>query len=203
MTDVFDLQERVSRSIVDSLSLRLSDSEERAFATPGIPDVRAFELYLRARQKIYDLTRDGLERFVEEHANDPRHTCTKGTKACQLSRPFMEPAGVEPVAARRAGPDLSYSRETPYSPRLGACVTLTVTPHGRSRCSARWARVHPANAGRQNELTSSTLIPALSLSFGFGRTWIRTSMSRALRSRSRRSMLNRASLPRTRSDTSG
>jgi hypothetical protein len=115
----------------------------------------------------------------------------------------VEPAGVEPVAARRTGLDLSSSRETAYSPRAHGCVTLTVTPHGRSRYSARWARVHPANAGPQNELTSSTLIPALSLSFGFGPTWIRTSMSRALRNRSRRSMLNRASLPRTRSDTSG
>jgi hypothetical protein len=116
---------------------------------------------------------------------------------------FMEPAGVEPVATRRGRPDLSCSRETAYSQRLGGHVTLTVTPHGTSLRSVHWARVHPANAGPQNEFTSSTLIPALSLSFGFGPTWIRTSMSRALRNRSRRSMLNRASLPRTRSDTSG
>jgi hypothetical protein len=115
----------------------------------------------------------------------------------------VEPAGVEPASARRAGPDLSHSRETAYSPWVGGCVTLTVTPHSRFRWSAGWVPGHPAIAGPQNELISSTLIPALSLSVGFGPTWIRTSMSRALRSRSRRPMLNRASLPRTRSDTSG
>jgi hypothetical protein len=92
--------------------------------------------------------------------------------------------------------------ETPQ-PQAGECVTLTVTPHSRSLVQFVGFACTRRMPALQNELTSSTLIPALSLSFGFGPTWIRTSMSRALRNRSRRSMLNRASLPRIRSDTSG
>jgi hypothetical protein len=40
---------------------------------------------------------------------------------------FMEPAGVEPVAACRTRADLSYSSKRAYSPTAGWPVTLTVT----------------------------------------------------------------------------
>ena len=61
MDDVFDVQERVSRAIVDALNVTLSSDEDRHLADRPIQDVRAFELFLQARQEI---RRYNLERGV-------------------------------------------------------------------------------------------------------------------------------------------
>ena len=52
MDDVFDLQERVSREIVKALDVTLSSDEDRRLAARPVANVRAFELYLQARQEI-------------------------------------------------------------------------------------------------------------------------------------------------------
>ena len=52
MDDVFDVQERVSRAIVDALDVQLSTEEDRRLADRPIQDVRAFELFLQARQEL-------------------------------------------------------------------------------------------------------------------------------------------------------
>ena len=50
--DVFELQERVSREIVKALGITLSTDEDRRLAHRSIENVRAFELYLQARQEM-------------------------------------------------------------------------------------------------------------------------------------------------------
>jgi len=62
LDDVFDLQERVSRAIVEALDVALSPAESRRLADRPIQNVRAFELYLQARQ---ELRRYNLERGVQ------------------------------------------------------------------------------------------------------------------------------------------
>ncbi len=59
MDDVFDVQERVSRAIVQALDLTLGAEEDARLTDRPIRNVRAFELYLRARQEItrYDVDR--------------------------------------------------------------------------------------------------------------------------------------------------
>ncbi len=59
MDDVFDVQERVARSIVDALDVALTPSESARLAERPIQAPRAFELYLRAREALagYDLAR--------------------------------------------------------------------------------------------------------------------------------------------------
>jgi len=52
MDDVFDVQERVSRAIVDALNVTLSSEEDRHLADRPIQNVRAFELFLQARQEL-------------------------------------------------------------------------------------------------------------------------------------------------------
>jgi tetratricopeptide (TPR) repeat protein len=58
LDDVFELQERVSREIVTALGITLSSDEDRRLAHRSIRNVRAFELYLQARQELrrYDET---------------------------------------------------------------------------------------------------------------------------------------------------
>ena len=59
MEDVFEVQERVSREIVKALGLTLASDEDRRLTARPIASVRAFELYLQARQAIqrYQLER--------------------------------------------------------------------------------------------------------------------------------------------------
>jgi len=62
---VFDVQERVSRSIAEALKLKLSPEEERRIAERPIGDVRAYESYLKARREIMLFTEEGLDRALE------------------------------------------------------------------------------------------------------------------------------------------
>jgi TolB-like protein len=52
MDDVFDVQERVSRAIVDALQVELTTSEDVRLAARPIQNARAFELYLQARAEM-------------------------------------------------------------------------------------------------------------------------------------------------------
>jgi serine/threonine protein kinase/tetratricopeptide (TPR) repeat protein len=64
LDDVFEIQEKVSRSIADSLRLELGSAEKRMIAERPIADVRAYEFYLKARQEIYTFSEDGLDRAL-------------------------------------------------------------------------------------------------------------------------------------------
>jgi tetratricopeptide (TPR) repeat protein len=61
LDDVFDMQERLSRSIVDALMLQLSPEEERRLTERPIDNVQAYECYLRARQDTWLFTREALD----------------------------------------------------------------------------------------------------------------------------------------------
>jgi TolB-like protein/Flp pilus assembly protein TadD len=67
--DVFDLQERLSRRIVEALEITLSPPEDREIAERPIADVRAFEYYQRARQEYYRYSSEGMAaaRALAEH----------------------------------------------------------------------------------------------------------------------------------------
>ena len=52
MNDIFEVQERVSREIVQALGLTLTLDEDRRLSHRDIKNVRAFELYLEARQEL-------------------------------------------------------------------------------------------------------------------------------------------------------
>ena len=65
LDDVFDIQEKLSRQIVDALRLRLSPAEDRRIAERPIADVRAYEFYLLARQQIWSFTKPSLDRALQ------------------------------------------------------------------------------------------------------------------------------------------
>ena len=67
--DVFDLQERLSRRIVEALRITLTPPEDREIAARPIADIRAFEYYQRARQEYYRYTAEGMAaaRALAEH----------------------------------------------------------------------------------------------------------------------------------------
>jgi len=61
LDDVFKIQEKVSRSIVDALKVKLTNNESQQIAEHSIDNLQAYELYLKARQEIWKWTEDGLE----------------------------------------------------------------------------------------------------------------------------------------------
>jgi TolB-like protein/tetratricopeptide (TPR) repeat protein len=65
LDDVFGIQEKVSRSIVDSLRLKLTSEEDKKLSQHPIDNIHAYEYYLRAKNEIYSWTDKGLERALE------------------------------------------------------------------------------------------------------------------------------------------
>ena len=65
LDDVFDIQEKVSRSIVDALKVKLTPKEDKQIAERPIGDVQAYEYYLRANHEIYKFTEDSFERALK------------------------------------------------------------------------------------------------------------------------------------------
>lgn len=61
LDDIFDIQEKVSRSIVDALKLKLTPKEAGLLAERPIPSPLAYEFHLKARQEILKWTEAGLE----------------------------------------------------------------------------------------------------------------------------------------------
>ncbi len=62
--DVFEIQETVSRAIVDALQVKLSPKEEAVLSARPIDDVRAQECYLRAKNALWSFTPEGLEEAI-------------------------------------------------------------------------------------------------------------------------------------------
>jgi serine/threonine protein kinase len=65
LDDVFDIQEKVSHSIVDALKLTLTPQETERLAERPIPSPLAYEFYLKARQEILKWTEAGLENALK------------------------------------------------------------------------------------------------------------------------------------------
>ena len=64
LDDVFDIQEKVSRSIVEALTVKLGAEEDQNLSKRPIKNMQAYECYIKARQDIYTFTKDGLDRAV-------------------------------------------------------------------------------------------------------------------------------------------
>ena len=64
MEDIFDIQEKVSRSIVEALDLKLTTKEEIVLSQHPIQNAKAYECYIRARQEMWKFTEQGLDNAV-------------------------------------------------------------------------------------------------------------------------------------------
>ncbi len=65
LDDIFDIQERVSRSIAESLKLRLSNEEDKRISQRPIDNAQAYEYYLKAIKSIESFTEKGLEQALD------------------------------------------------------------------------------------------------------------------------------------------
>jgi serine/threonine protein kinase/Tfp pilus assembly protein PilF len=69
LDDIFQIQERVSRSIVEALKVKLGPVEEDKITQRPIPNVHAYECYLRARQYLWYFREDLFKRAERELEN--------------------------------------------------------------------------------------------------------------------------------------
>jgi TolB-like protein len=69
MENVFDVQEKVSRSIAEALKLKLSVKELQRMAERLTDDIRAYECYFKARQQIYDFTQESMGKALRTLEN--------------------------------------------------------------------------------------------------------------------------------------
>jgi TolB-like protein len=65
LEDIFNIQEKVSRSIADALRIRLSAEESVKLSRQSIHNLEVYEYYLKARQEIYRLSKEGLDRAIQ------------------------------------------------------------------------------------------------------------------------------------------
>jgi TolB-like protein len=63
--DVFEMQERLARVIVEALELRLTTEEDRRLAERPIRNVQAYECLLRARHEAWRWRKDAIDRAVQ------------------------------------------------------------------------------------------------------------------------------------------
>jgi TolB-like protein len=63
--DVFAIQERLARVIVDALEVRLTASEDRGLAHRRFANVHAYECYLRARQEAWRWRKDTIAHAIQ------------------------------------------------------------------------------------------------------------------------------------------
>jgi tetratricopeptide (TPR) repeat protein len=64
LDNVFDIQEKVSRSIVNALKLKLSSQEKESITIKSTRNVQLHECYLKAKYEIYTWTKESLDRAV-------------------------------------------------------------------------------------------------------------------------------------------
>jgi non-specific serine/threonine protein kinase len=65
LDDVFAIQEKVSRSIVDALKLKLTPEERQGIIARPIDNVAAYDLHIRARHEMSRETEVGLEQALQ------------------------------------------------------------------------------------------------------------------------------------------
>ncbi|MHB8581142.1 MAG: protein kinase domain-containing protein [Ignavibacteriaceae bacterium] len=77
LADVFDIQEKVSKEIVDALRLKLSPTEKVVLEKRSTLNAEAFDLYLRARDFLYRMTKSNIhfaiQLFQKAIEVDPRY----------------------------------------------------------------------------------------------------------------------------------
>lgn len=76
LTDIFAIQDEITRTIVDQLKLRLVSGESRAIAQAPTDNVEAYSCYLKGRQLFHDATKSVLSvarrMFVRATELDPK-----------------------------------------------------------------------------------------------------------------------------------
>ncbi len=129
MNDIFDLQDRVTESVVGAVEPNIRLEEIRQARTKPTNYITAYDLYLRALPGFYSMTREGfadVRRLTNEALSiDPDFTLAKALgayiRSISVSQCWHRPDDVR-VAVRMAREALAEARDDPTSLRFAAQV---------------------------------------------------------------------------------
>jgi serine/threonine protein kinase/tetratricopeptide (TPR) repeat protein len=120
LEDVFDLQEQLSRSIVEALKVTLTPDEDRHLASRDIPDAEAYALYVRARQEFQKFTEGSLdvaEKLVERALARTGPNALLLATAAEIAYGFQD-MGYRPAAETLDRGDALATRALELNPNL-------------------------------------------------------------------------------------
>jgi len=129
LNDIFDLQDRVTESVVGAVEPSIRLEEIRLAHNKPTNSVTAYDLYLRALPCFYKMTREGfaeVRKLTNEALSiDPGFTLAKALgahiRSISVSQCWHEPDDIQ-VAIRMAREVMSEARDDPTSLRFAAQV---------------------------------------------------------------------------------
>jgi non-specific serine/threonine protein kinase len=132
MDDIFGVQETIAHNVADALRIRLNTRQIARLADRPIPNVRAYEYYLRARQEIYKFTAASLQQALDYLrqgeaiiGGSPQITSAIGYVHWQFCNAGIDPAPAHLVEARRCAAKLfELDPDSPDAHRLCGLVTM-------------------------------------------------------------------------------
>jgi serine/threonine protein kinase/predicted Zn-dependent protease len=65
LADVFSIQEELAQKIVEALRLKLTAEDLERIAEHPVPDIRAYEYYLRAKRELLSYSKEALDRALD------------------------------------------------------------------------------------------------------------------------------------------
>ena len=125
MSDIFELQDKVTESVVGAVEPSIRLEEIRQARTKPTSYITAYDLYLRALPGFYSMTREGfadVRRLTNEALSiDPEFTLAKALgayiRSISVSQCWHEPDDIR-VAIRMAREVLAEARDDPDQPAL-------------------------------------------------------------------------------------
>jgi adenylate cyclase len=129
ISDIFELQDQVTESVVGAVEPSIRLEEIRQARTKPTSSITAYDLYLRALPRFYSMTREGfadVRQLTNEALTiDPEFTLAKALgayiRSISVSQCWHEPDDIR-VAVRMAREVLAEARDDPTSLRFAAQV---------------------------------------------------------------------------------
>jgi adenylate cyclase len=129
VADIFELQDKVTESVVGAVEPSIRLEEIRQARTKPTEFITAYDLYMRALPRFYSMTREGfadVRRLTNEALSiDPDFTLAKALgayiRSISVSQVWHEPDDVR-VAIRMAREVMAEARDDPTSLRFAAQV---------------------------------------------------------------------------------
>ena len=94
LDDVFDIQEKVSQSIVKALKLKLTSRETQGMVERPIKNIQAYEYYLRGRFAYASFTEEGLDRAKQYYEAGLKITDGNALLYAALGNVYLEYARI-------------------------------------------------------------------------------------------------------------
>jgi adenylate cyclase len=167
VSDIFDLQDKVTESVVGAVEPSIRLEEIRKARTKPTDYITAYDLYLRALPSFYSMTREGLadvRRLTNEALSiDPGFTLAKalgayirsisvsqcwhepddGRGAIRMAREVVAEAGDDPTSLRFAAQVLAYSAKDYESALSAIDRSLYLNPNSaQGYTGSGWVNTH-------------------------------------------------------------